>query len=386
MTKRDYYEILDIPRDSSADDIKKAYRKMALKYHPDRNPNDTEAEAKFKEAAEAYEVLRDQDKRSRYDRYGHDGVKGMGGGGGGYGMSMEDIFANFGDIFGDAFGGAFSDAFGFGTRTRSRKKVNRGSNLRVKVRLTLEEIAAGVTKNIKVSKYVKCDTCSGTGADKGSSFTTCHTCNGQGHVTRVTSTFLGHMQTTSTCPNCNGEGTIISTKCNKCLGNGIVKGEEVISIKMPAGVSEGMQLSMSGKGNMGARGGVPGDLIILVEEQEHEHFVRDGNNLILEQFVSIPDAALGTSLDVPTLDGKARIKIEPGIQSGKVLRLRGKGLPDVNAYGKGDLLININVWVPKSLTKEEQQILEQLKISENFIPHPTKKDKGIFERMKDMFQ
>jgi len=384
MAKRDYYEVLDVPRTASADEIKKAYRKMALKYHPDKNPDDPSAEGKFKEAAEAYEILSDAEKKQRYDRYGHDGVKGMPGGG--FNMSMDDIFSNFGDIFGDAFGGAFSDAFGFGTRGRTRRRVNRGTNLRVKVKLTLEEISTGVEKKIKVNKYVPCDQCNSTGAEKGASMSTCPTCHGQGQVTRVTSTFLGQMQTSSTCPTCDGEGTVIGTKCNKCFGNGIVKGEEIIPVRIPAGVADGMQLSMNGKGNAAARGGIAGDLIILVEEQEHEHFTRDGNNLIYEHFISIPEAALGASLDIPTLDGKARIKIEAGTQSGRILRLKGKGLPDLNGYGRGDLLVNLSIWTPRNLTREEQQIMDKLRDSENFRPNPSKRDKGFFDRMKDIFQ
>ncbi len=384
MAKRDYYDILEIPRTATPEEIKKAYRKMALKYHPDKNPNDPSAENKFKEAAEAYEILSDADKKQRYDHYGHDGLKGMPGGG--FHMNMDDIFSHFGDIFGDAFGGAFGDQFGFGTRGRTRRRVNRGTNLRVKVKLTLEEIATGVEKKIKVSKYIPCDHCNGTGAEKGASMNTCPTCHGQGQVTRVTNTFIGQMQTSSTCPTCDGEGTVIGTKCNKCFGNGIVKGEDVITVRIPAGVSEGMQLSMNGKGNAAARGGIPGDLLILVEEHEHEHFTRDGNHLIYEHFISLPDAALGVSVDIPTLEGKARIKIEPGTQSGKILRLKGKGLPDLNGYGRGDLLINLNVWTPRNLTREENQILEKLRDSENFKPHPSKKDKGFFDRMKDIFQ
>lgn len=385
MSKRDYYEILDIPRTAGPDEIKKAYRKMALKYHPDKNPNDPTSEAKFKEAAEAYEVLSDQEKRRRYDQYGHDGVKGMPGGGG-FNMSMEDIFSQFGDIFGDAFGGAFGEAFGFGARGgRTRRKVNKGTNLRVKVKLTLEEIATGVNKNIKVSKYVVCDHCHGSGSEKGSGSDTCPTCGGRGHVTRVTSTFLGHMQTTSTCPTCDGEGTVIKSKCHKCAGQGIIKGEEVITIRIPAGVSEGMQLSMNGKGNAGPRNGIPGDLIIMVEEQEHPSFIRDNNNLIYQHLISIPDAISGTSIEVPTLEGKARLKVEPGTQSGKVLRLRGKGLPDVNGYARGDMLVEIGVWIPKNISREESALLDKLRNSPNFIPDPSKKDKGIFERMKDMF-
>lgn len=384
MTKRDYYEILDVPRTATPEEIKKAYRKMAIKYHPDKNPDDPGAEAKFKEAAEAYEILSDADKKQRYDRYGHDGVKGMPGGG--FNMSMDDIFSHFGDIFGGGFGNAFGEQFGFGTRGRSRRRVNRGTNLRVKVKLTLEEISTGVEKKIKVSKYVPCDHCNGTGAEKGASMNTCPTCHGQGHITRVTSTFLGQMQTSSTCPTCDGEGTVIGTKCNKCYGNGIVKGEEVISVRIPAGVADGMQLSMSGKGNAAARGGIPGDLLILVEEHENELFTRDGNNLIYEHFISLPDAALGAMIDIPTLEGKARIKIDPGTQSGKILRLKSKGLPDINGYGRGDLLVNITVWTPRNLTREERSILEKFKDSENFKPNPSSKDKGFFARMKDIFQ
>lgn len=384
MTKRDYYEILDVSKNASEAEIKKAYRKMALKYHPDKNPDDPEAETKFKEAAEAYEVLRDNDKRSRYDRFGHEGVKGMPGGG--FNMTMDDIFSNFGDVFGDAFGGAFGDAFGFGgSRTRGRRRVNRGSNIRVKVKLTLEEIARGVEKKLKVSKYVPCETCSGTGARDGSSYSTCSTCHGSGQVTRVTNTFLGQMQTTSPCPSCGGEGQTISAKCPDCAGNGIVKGSEVISIKIPAGVQDGMQLSVSGKGNAGARSGIPGDLIVLIEEIEHDYLVRDGQNLLYEQYISLPDAALGIGIDVPTLDGKAKIKVPAGTQSGKVFRLRGKGLPDINSYGTGDLLVNINVWTPKNLNAEEQKIMEKLKESENFIPNPSKRDKNFFDRMKEFF-
>ena len=385
MAKRDYYEILDIDKNASEEEIKKAYRKMALKYHPDKNPDDPDSESKFKEAAEAYEVLRDKDKRQRYDRFGHQGVKGMPGGG--FNMSMDDIFSQFGDIFGDAFGGAFGDAFGFGggSGARTRRRVNRGSNIRVKVKLTLEEVANGADKKLKISKYVPCDTCQGSGAKDGSSFSTCSTCHGAGQVTRVQNTFLGQMQTTTTCPSCGGEGQTISLKCPDCAGNGVVKGEEVISVKIPAGVEDGMQLSLSGKGNAGARGGVPGDLIVLIEEQEHPHLIRDGQSLLFEHYISIPEAALGTSIEIPTLEGKARIKVPPGTQSGKILRLKGKGLPALNSYGRGDLMVNINVWTPTTLTKEETEILENLKEADNFKPHPTGKDKSFFERMKEYF-
>jgi len=379
MSKRDYYEILEIERNASDTEIKKAYRKMALKFHPDKNPDDKSAEDKFKEAAEAYEVLSNPDKRARYDRYGHAGVGGAAGGGfGGGGMSMDDIFSQFGDVFGGAFGG-------FGGSRGQRRRVNKGSNLRVKVKLNLKEVANGIEKKIKVNKYVSCKHCEGTGADNGSSYASCSTCNGSGHITQVTNTFLGQMQTTSTCPSCGGEGRIITKKCTHCQGNGVVRDEEIISLNIPAGVAEGMQLSLSGKGNAGARGGIPGDLIVLVEEEKHPELERDGNNLIHKLFISFPQAALGAQIEVPTIDGKARMKISPGTQSGKVLRLKGKGLPSVNSYGTGDLLVNINVWTPKNLSKEESQILEKLADSENFTPNPTASEKSYFDKMKDFF-
>jgi molecular chaperone DnaJ len=380
MSKRDYYDILEISKEAGESEIKKAYRKKALKFHPDKNPGDTEAEEKFKEAAEAYEVLRNPEKRQRYDRFGHEGVRGQAGGG--YGMSMDDIFSNFGDIFGGAFGGFGS---GFGSSSR-RRHVNRGSNLRVKVKLTLEEIANGVKKKIKVNKYVKCSTCSGTGAKGGSSYSTCSTCHGTGQVTRVTNTFLGQMQTTSTCPSCGGEGQTITQKCTSCGGDGIIRGEEVITIEIPAGVAEGMQLSVSGKGNAGARGGINGDLIVVIEEIEHNHLVRDGDNLIYNHFISYTNAALGCDISVPTLDGVAKIKIEPGTQSGKVLRLKGKGIQHLQQYGKGDMLVNISVWTPQNLTREEKAMLEKLGESANFTPNPTKSQRNIFSRMKEYFQ
>ncbi len=377
MSKRDYYDILGVGKNASADEIKKAYRKMAIKYHPDKNPGNAEAEEKFKEAAEAYEVLSNDDKKARYDRFGHEGMKG--GGFGGSHMSMDDIFSHFGDIFGGAFGG------GFGGGHSSRRRVNRGSNLRVKVKLTLEDVAHGVEKKIKLNKYTECDSCHGSGAERGSTPSTCPTCNGHGQVTRVTNTFLGQMQTSSSCPQCGGTGEIITNKCTQCHGNGIVKGEEVVSIKIPAGVAEGMQLSINGKGNAGARGGVPGDLIVLVEEKEDPELIRDGNNLLYDLYVNFADAALGTTSEIPTIDGKARIKISAGTQGGKVLRLKGKGLPDVNGYGRGDLLVNVNVWTPRELSKEEKEIMEKLRTSKNFKPNPSSKDKSYFDRMREFF-
>jgi molecular chaperone DnaJ len=381
MSKRDYYEILGVAKDASADEIKKAYRKMALKYHPDKNPDDKQAEDKFKEAAEAYEILSNADKKSRYDRYGHQGVGGAGGGGGYGSMNMDDIFSQFGDIFG-GFGGGFAGS----SRGGGGRRVNRGSNIRIKVKLTLEEIANGAEKKVKVNKLVSCSFCSGTGAQNSSSYTTCHTCGGSGHVTRITNTILGQMQTSSTCPSCEGEGRIIAEKCKNCHGEGVVRGEEVIKINIPAGVEDGMQLSMSGKGNAAKRGGIPGDLIIAIEEIEDENLKREGNNLFCDLYISFMDAALGTSVEVPTIEGKAKIKIDPGTQPGKILRLKGKGLPSVNSYGRGDLLININIWVPKTLSKEEQKTLENLKESENFQPQPDKKEKSLFSRMREYFE
>jgi len=379
MTKRDYYEILGVSKTADDAEIKKAYRQMALKYHPDKNPGDHASEEKFKEAAEAYDVLSNPEKKSRYDRFGHQGMNSQSGFSGG-GMSMDDIFSHFGDIFGSAFGG-----FGGGQQSQ-RRRVNHGSNLRVKMKLTLEEISTGVEKKINVNKYVPCKTCSGTGAKDGKSYSTCRTCGGRGQVNRITNTFLGQMQTTSTCPDCGGEGQSITDKCTTCFGNGIVKGDDVISIKIPAGVAEGMQLSVSGKGNAAARGGNPGDLIVLIEEIEHPVLIRDGNNLLFNRYISFPEAVLGTSIEVPTLDGKARVKIEPGTQSGKILKLRNKGLPSLNSYGKGDLLIAINIWTPETLTKEEKNLINSLADSENMKPRPGTKEPNFFARMREFFQ
>ena len=384
MSKRDYYEILGVSKSASETDIKKAYRQMALKYHPDKNQGDKAAEEKFKEAAEAYEILRDPEKRRRYDQYGHAGL-GNGAGAGGFHMSMDDIFSQFGDIFGDAFGNSFGGFGGYGGTRQRRRRVNRGSNLRVKVKLTLEEIAKGVEKKIKVNKYLECQPCNGSGSKEGSSYSSCSTCHGSGQVTRVTNTFLGQMQTSSTCPACGGEGQTIVNKCPHCAGDGIVKGEEVISIKIPAGVQDGMQLSLGGKGNAGARSGVPGDLVVLVEEIENPDFERDGVNLLHNAFISFADAALGATIEIPTLDGKARIKIAPGTQGGKVLRLKGKGLPAINSFNTGDLLVNINVWTPKTLSREEKDVLEKLKGSKNFEPTPSASDRSFFSKMKEYF-
>ncbi|MFW6020300.1 MAG: molecular chaperone DnaJ [Bacteroidales bacterium] len=386
MAQRDYYEILEISRDASQDEIKKAYRKKAIKFHPDKNPGDSESEKKFKEAAEAYEVLRDPNKRSRYDQFGHAGVKNGAASGGGFGggMSMDDIFSQFGDIF-EEFGFGGAGGFGGRSRGRSRRRVNRGSNLRVKVKMTLEEITSGANKKIKVNKYVTCQTCSGSGAKDGSSFQTCSTCQGMGQVTQVTNTFLGQMQTTSTCPSCGGEGKTISQKCPDCNGDGIVKGEEVISLDIPAGVEDGMQLSVSGKGNAAARGGIPGDLIVLVEQVDHEHFTRDGNNILYNLYISFPDAVMGTTVQVPTIDGKAKVKIEPGTQPGRILRLRNKGIPSLERGNRGDQLINVNIWTPKEVSKEEKEMLQNLNESDNFKPDPGKNERSFFEKMREYF-
>lgn len=386
MSKRDYYDILGVSRSADTAEIKSAYRKLAIKYHPDKNPDNPEAEDKFKEAAQAYEILSSPEKRQRYDQFGHAGANGGGFGGGAGGMDMEDIFSQFGDIFGGGGGGGFESFFG-GSRSRGGgRRVARGSNLRIKVKLTLEEIAKGVEKKIKVNKNVVCKSCDGSGAKDKSSFNTCKTCNGAGSVRRVTNTILGQMQTTATCPTCNGEGVEITAKCSHCHGEGLTKGEETISINIPAGVGEGIQLSMSGKGNAAPRGGVPGDLIILIEEIPHDVLKRDGINIIYDLYISFVDAALGSSAEIPTIDGKAKIKIEPGTQAGKILRLKGKGIPEVNSYQKGDQLVYINIWTPKVLSKEERTQLEGLKDSTNFKPQPGKNEKSFFERMKEYFE
>ncbi len=382
MAKKDYYDILEVSKDASQDEIKKAYRKQALKYHPDKNPGDKSAEEKFKEAAEAYEVLRDPEKRSKYDRFGHAAFDGAGGFGGG-GMTMEDIFSQFGDIF-SGFG--FGGFGGFGGGTSGRRGVNKGSNLRVTVKLNLKEISNGVEKKIKVKKYTACKSCGGNGARNGTDTATCSTCHGSGHVTQVTNTFLGQMQTQSTCPTCRGEGKMISHKCESCFGEGIIKDDEVISINIPAGVAEGMQLKMSGKGNAARRGGINGDLIVVIREEEHSELVRDGNDVIYNLYLSMPQAVLGDTVEIPTIESRVKIKIDPGTQPGKILRLRGKGVPDVNGYGKGDLLVNINVWIPKNLSNEEKKIFEKLNGSENFIPKPQHNEKGFFSRMKNFFE
>jgi molecular chaperone DnaJ len=382
MSKRDYYEVLGVTKGASADEIKKAYRKVAMQYHPDRNPGDKAAEEKFKEAAEAYEVLSDQEKRGQYDRFGHAGVSGNGRGHGN--VNMDDIFSQFGDIFGDDLFGNF---FGGGRRGGGGQRARgvRGSNLRIKIKLTYEEIAKGVTKQIKVKKHVVCGTCSGSGAKDKGSVQTCSTCNGSGQVRRVQNTFLGQMQTVTTCPACNGEGTTITSKCATCRGEGRVYGEETVTIDIPAGVGEGMQMNVSGRGNAGERGGPAGDLIVLIEEEPHNELHRDGLNVAYDLHISFPDAAFGTTVEVPTIDGRAKIKIPAGTQSGKIFRLKGKGFPGVNSYEKGDQLIHVNVWTPQNLTAEEKAMLEKLGHSANFTPQPDKNDKSFFDRVREMF-
>lgn len=386
MAKRDFYEILGLTKSASAEEIKKAYRKVAMQYHPDRNPGDKAAEEKFKEAAEAYEVLSDADKKAQYDRYGHAGVSGnaRGGGFGGGGMNMDDIFSQFGDIFGDD---VFGNFFGGGQRSRGGQRARgvRGSNLRVKLKLTYEEIAKGVTKNIKVKKYVGCTTCSGSGAKDKGSVQNCGTCGGSGQVRRVQNTFLGQMQTVTTCPTCNGEGTTVTAKCTSCKGEGRVYGEETVSIDIPAGVQEGMQLNISGRGNAGERGGAAGDLIILIEEEPHKELHREGLNVAYDLHLSFTDAVFGTQLEVPTIDGRAKIKIPAGTQSGRIFRLKGKGFPAVNSYEKGDQLIHVNVWTPQNVSSEEKAMLEKLSHSPNFKPHPDKNEKNFFDKIKEMF-
>ncbi|MDA8605851.1 molecular chaperone DnaJ [Flavobacteriales bacterium] len=370
MAKRDYYEILGVDRKASGSDVKRAYRKLALKYHPDKNPDDSKAEEKFKEAAEAYEVLQDDQKRAQYDRFGHDGLRGGGGpGGAGFGgMNMEDIFSQFGDIFGGGFGG--------GQAGGGRRRRMKGSNLRIKVKLTLEEIAAGVEKKVKVFKQVQAD---------GAEYSDCQTCQGTGQVRRVQNTILGQMQTASTCPQCQGGGQSVKNRPAGSDEWGMVRKEAVVTIDIPGGVEDGMQLSVRGEGNGAPMGGVPGDLLVVIEAIPHDQFQRNGKNLHHDLYIPFTDAALGAQAEVPLLGSKAKITIEPGTQSGRIVRLRGKGLPSVDSYGQGDLLININVWTPKKLSKEERELLEKLRDSENFNPDTDHQERGFFDKVRDMF-
>lgn len=390
--KRDYYEVLGVNKSSTPDEIKSAYRKAALKWHPDKWVNGTDeekktAEEKFKEASEAYSVLSDPDKKARYDRYGFTGMDGGSAGAGGFsGFGDFDLNDILNSVFGRGFDfGGFSSFGGFGGgSSRGGSIKQRGSNIRVKVKLNLQEIAHGVKKKIKVTKYVACTYCHGSGSEDGST-ETCPTCHGRGQVVQTVNSFFGQMQTQSVCPTCNGTGKVIKKKCTHCGGEGIMKGDEVIEIDIPAGVSQDMQLTVRGKGNAGPHNGVNGDLYVLIEEEPHPDFERNENDLIYNLFITIPEAILGTQAEVPTVDGKVRVKIAPGTQSGKVLRLRGKGLPVLNGYGSGDMLVNVNVWVPKKVNKEEEKLLQQLAQSDNFKPNPTAEEKSFFSKIKDYF-
>jgi molecular chaperone DnaJ len=375
MAKRDYYEVLGLNKNAAEADIKKAYRQMAIKFHPDKNPNDSKAEGKFKEAAEAYEVLSDGNKKARYDQYGHAGTGSQGGNGGG-GMNMDDIFNQFGDVFGND-GSPFDSFFGGGGgRSRGGQRGVRGSNIRLKVKLTLQEIATGIEKKLKFGRLVMAE---------GLSFETCGTCKGSGQVRRVTNTFLGQMATTSACPTCQGTGRLMGKRPAGSNADGLVNKEEIVSVNIPAGVANGMQLSMSGKGNAGPMGGPAGDLIILIEEAEDLTLKRDGNNIVFDLYINFADVALGIQVEVPTVDGKVKLKIDAGTQAGKILRLRGKGLPELNTNFKGDQLIHVNVWTPQKLNNDEREILEKLRDSENFKPKPNANDKGFFDRMREFF-
>lgn len=376
MAKRDYYDVLGISKSASADEIKKAYRKLAIKFHPDKNPDDKEAEGKFKEGAEAYEVLSNAEKKAKYDRFGHAGMGGAGQGGfGGGGMNMDDIFSQFGDIFGGGFGGGGGFS-GFGGQQGGGRRVFKGSNLRVRVKLTLEEIVNGTEKKIKIKRQVPAD---------GVTFRTCTTCGGSGQVSRVTNTILGQMRSNSACPTCNGLGKQIDQKPSGADNMGMTRKEDTVSIKIPAGVVDGMQLKMAGKGNAGPMDGVNGDLIVVIEEIESDTLVRDGNNLHYDLYISLPDAVLGTKVDIPTVSGKARISLDAGVQSGKTLRLRNKGVPSVEGYGQGDLLVHINVWTPQTINKEQKEFFERLQNEDNFKPDPGRGDKSFFDKVKEMF-
>ena len=369
--KEDYYDILGISKSASASEIKKAYRKKAIEFHPDKNPDDKTAEAKFKKAAEAYEVLGNEEKRAKYDQFGHAAFEGGQGFGGG-GMNMDDIFSQFGDIFGSAFGGGFgSGGFGSGGQRRSQ-----GSNMRIRVKLTLEEIAKGVEKKIKVPRKVQAP---------GVEYGTCSACKGRGQVMKITNTILGRMQTSTVCSSCVGSGQSLLNRPAGSDANGMIKKEETVSIKIPAGVEEGMQLKVSGKGNAAQGNGISGDLLVLIQEDKHDKFVREGKHLHYDLYISIAEAALGVSKDIEMVTGKVRIKLESGIQSGKTLRLRGKGIPDLNGYSKGDLLVHINVWTPKTLTREQKNFFQSMLGDTNFEPNPSQSEKSFFEKVKDMF-
>ena len=388
MAKRDYYEVLGVDKSASADDIKKAYRKMAIKYHPDKNPGDKEAEEKFKEAAEAYSVLSDADKKARYDQFGHAGVEGAG-------PDFSGGFGNLNDILNDLFGGAFGGGFGGfggfgggfgGQRGQRQQRVYRGRDIRVRVKLTLEEIAKGVEKEISIEKNVPCTECGGKGAKNSSDIKTCPACNGTGQVQRVVNSFLGQTVTYSTCQQCDGEGKIISNPCRSCNGTGLVRKRETIKVKIPAGVEAGMQLTLQGEGHAAKNNGINGDLLVVIEEHPHADLKREGNNLYYTKIISVTDAMLGAEVTVPCLDGDYKIKIDAGTQSGEVVTLRGRGLPSVNGYGgTGDLYVKIAVWIPKKLNKDEKAVIESLRNNESFKPNPSKEDKSFFDRLKDLF-
>ena len=383
--KRDYYEVLGVAKNASADEIKKAYRKLAVKYHPDKNPGNKEAEEKFKEAAEAYSVLSDADKKAKYDQFGHAGVDGAG-------PDFSGGFGNLNDILNDLFGGAFGGGFGgfggfgggFGGGQR-RERVHRGRDIRVRVKLTLEEIARGVEKEISIEKNVPCPDCGGRGAKNGSDIKSCPACNGTGQVQRVVNSFLGQTVTYSTCQQCGGEGKIITNPCHTCNGTGLVRQRETIKVKIPAGVEAGMQMTVQGEGHAAKNNGINGDLLVVIEEQEHPDFRREGSNLLYTKVISIVDAMLGCEVEIPCIDGKQKVKVEPGTQSGTVVRLKGKGLPSLNSYGTGDLYVKFAVWIPKKLTKEEKALFESMRNNESLIPNPTKEDKSFFEKLKDLF-
>ncbi len=385
--KRDYYEVLGVSKTATDAEIKAAYKKMAIKYHPDRNPGNKEAEEKFKEAAEAYDVLHDPEKRQRYDQFGFAGMNGQGGFGGGASMSMDDIFSMFGDIFGGgSFGGGFGGFGGFGGGARGGKHVEKGSDLRLKVRVSLKEVASGVTKKFKINKYVTCPHCNGSGSEDGKT-ETCSKCKGSGVTYRSVNTMFGHMQTQTQCDACGGTGSVIRNKCKHCGGTGIVKGEEIEEIKIPAGVQEGMVVTERGKGNAARWNGVPGDIQVYIQEEPHPELLRDGQNLQYQLLLDVPTAILGGFAEVPTIDGKVKIKIEPGTQPGKTMRLRGKGLPVVQGYGygTGDLIVQIGVYIPENLSREEKETFEKLRTSENMKPGATAKS-NFFNRFKKMFE
>ena len=381
MAKRDYYEVLGVQKNATAEEIKKAYRQKAIQYHPDKNPGNKEAEEKFKEAAEAYDTLSDANKRARYDQYGHAGFEN--GLGDGFSMNMEDIFSQFGDLFSKHLGGAFSSFFRSGNSYGQAQYANRGSDIRIRIRLTLEEIVKGVEKKVKINKLVACSHCSGTGAKDGK-HNTCNACNGSGQQIRVARTMFGQMQQVSTCQTCQGMGRTIATPCSNCRGEGTVKQEAEVDFRIPAGIGEGMQLTVPEKGNAARRGGINGDLLVVIEEVSDKELIRDGNDLLYTLFITISQAALGCTAEIPTIGGKAKIKIAAGTQSGKILRLKGKGIPDVNGYGIGDLLVYVSVWIPKKLSKEEEKILAKLDESENFRPNPSAEDKSIFEQARSI--